>query len=76
MGKIFALSILGKMCSFPPAPAMKNLETGHLFLNDEDEQPDSRVLIENAVIWEYSNTDEEESIRTTGPLKYGALLMV
>ncbi|KAM6984252.1 A disintegrin and metalloproteinase with thrombospondin motifs 2-like [Tautogolabrus adspersus] len=56
--------------------AMKNQETGHLFLNDEDELPDSRVLIEKGVVWEYINNEEQESIQTTGPLKYGVLLMV
>ncbi|XP_068600876.1 A disintegrin and metalloproteinase with thrombospondin motifs 2-like [Brachionichthys hirsutus] len=60
----------------PHILAMTNLETGHLFLNDEEEQPESRVLIEKGVIWEYSNTEEQESIQATGPLKYGVLLMV
>lgn len=55
---------------------MKNQETGHLFLNNEDELPESRVVIEKGVAWEYSNTEEQESIQTTGPLKYGVLLMV
>lgn len=55
---------------------MKNQETGHLFLNNEDELPESRMVIENGVAWEYSNTEEQESIQTTGPLKYGVLLMV
>lgn len=59
-----------------PAPAVKNQETSHLFLNSEDEQPESRVVIEKGVMWEYSNTAEKESIQTTGPLKYGVLLMV
>uniref|UniRef100_A0A3Q3MS53 ADAM metallopeptidase with thrombospondin type 1 motif, 2a n=1 Tax=Labrus bergylta TaxID=56723 RepID=A0A3Q3MS53_9LABR len=60
----------------PHILAMKNQETGHLFLNDEDELPDSRVLIEKGVVWEYINNEEQESIQTTGPLKYGVLLMV
>ncbi|TKS83449.1 disintegrin and metalloproteinase with thrombospondin motifs 2 [Collichthys lucidus] len=60
----------------PHILAVKNQETGHLFLNDEDELPESRVVIEKGVAWEYSNTVEQESLQTTGPLKYGALLMV
>ncbi|KAG8008356.1 A disintegrin and metalloproteinase with thrombospondin motifs 2 [Nibea albiflora] len=60
----------------PHILAVKNQETGHLFLNDEDELPESRVVIEKGVAWEYSNTEEQESLQTTGPLKYGALLMV
>lgn len=56
--------------------AMKNQETGHHFLNHEDQLPESRVLIEKGVVWDYSNTEELESIQTLGPLKYGVLLMV
>lgn len=59
-----------------PALAVKNQETGHLFLNDEDEFPESRVVIERGVAWEYTNSEEQESVQTTGPLKYGVLLMV
>uniref|UniRef100_A0A3Q3ABI1 ADAM metallopeptidase with thrombospondin type 1 motif, 2a n=1 Tax=Kryptolebias marmoratus TaxID=37003 RepID=A0A3Q3ABI1_KRYMA len=60
----------------PHILAVKNQETGHLFLNDEDELPDSRELIEKGVVWEYNRTGEQESIQTTGPLKYDVLLMV
>lgn len=58
------------------AAAVKNQQTGHLFLNDEDDFPESRVVIEKGVAWEYSNSEEQEYIQTTGPLKYGVLLMV
>ncbi|XP_076607376.1 A disintegrin and metalloproteinase with thrombospondin motifs 2-like isoform X1 [Chaetodon auriga] len=60
----------------PHILALNNQETGHLFLNDEDELPESRVVIETGVAWEYRHTEEQESIQTTGPLKYGVLLMV
>ncbi|KAG7516872.1 A disintegrin and metalloproteinase with thrombospondin motifs 2-like [Solea senegalensis] len=60
----------------PHILAVKNQETSHLFLNDEHELPESRVVIEKGVVWEYSNSKEQESVRTTGPLKYGVLLMV
>ncbi|XP_075939431.1 A disintegrin and metalloproteinase with thrombospondin motifs 2-like [Anarhichas minor] len=56
--------------------ALMNQETGHLFLNNEYELPESRAVIEKGVAWEYSSTEEQESIQTTGPLKYGVLLMV
>uniref|UniRef100_A0A8D0AL43 ADAM metallopeptidase with thrombospondin type 1 motif 2 n=1 Tax=Sander lucioperca TaxID=283035 RepID=A0A8D0AL43_SANLU len=59
----------------PHILAMTNLETGHVFLNDEDELPESRVVIEKGVAWEYSNSEEAESIQTSGPLQYGVLLM-
>ncbi|XP_030292867.1 A disintegrin and metalloproteinase with thrombospondin motifs 2-like isoform X1 [Sparus aurata] len=60
----------------PHILAVKNQDTGHLFLNDEDELPETRVVIEKGVMWQYSNTEEKESVQTTGPLKYGVLLMV
>lgn len=60
----------------PHVLAVKNQETGHLFLNDENEFPESRVVIEKGVAWEYTNSEEQESVQTTGPLKYGVLLMV
>uniref|UniRef100_A0A669CLP5 ADAM metallopeptidase with thrombospondin type 1 motif, 2a n=1 Tax=Oreochromis niloticus TaxID=8128 RepID=A0A669CLP5_ORENI len=62
----------------PHILAMKNQDAGHVFLNDEHELPESRVVIEKGVAWEYRNTEEEEeeSIQTTGPLKYGVVLMV
>ncbi|XP_056269966.1 A disintegrin and metalloproteinase with thrombospondin motifs 2-like isoform X2 [Pseudoliparis swirei] len=60
----------------PHILALTNQETGHLFLNEEDELPESRVVIEKGSAWVYSNTEEQESVQTTGPLKYGVLLMV
>ncbi|XP_029304408.1 A disintegrin and metalloproteinase with thrombospondin motifs 2-like [Cottoperca gobio] len=60
----------------PHILAVTNQETGHLFLNDEAELPESRVVIEQGVLWEYTNTQEQESLQTTGPLKYGVLLLV
>lgn len=59
-----------------PAAALKNQDTGHLFLNDGDELPESRVLVEKGVVWVYSYTQEQDSIQTTGPLQYSVLLMV
>uniref|UniRef100_A0A3Q3XB25 Uncharacterized protein n=1 Tax=Mola mola TaxID=94237 RepID=A0A3Q3XB25_MOLML len=60
----------------PHVLAVKNQDTGHLFLNNEYELPESRVVIEKGVVWDYSNTEEQESIQTTGPLNYEVLLMV
>lgn len=56
--------------------ALKNLETGHFFLNNEGELPESRVVIEKGVLWEYNITAEKETILSSGPLKYRVLLMV
>ncbi|TNM84399.1 hypothetical protein fugu_008577 [Takifugu bimaculatus] len=60
----------------PQILALKNQETDHLFLNNEDELPESRVVIEMGAAWEYSNKENQDSIQTRGPLKYGVLLMV
>uniref|UniRef100_A0A672FXN5 ADAM metallopeptidase with thrombospondin type 1 motif, 2 n=1 Tax=Salarias fasciatus TaxID=181472 RepID=A0A672FXN5_SALFA len=57
--------------------AMKNLETGNVFLNSEEEElPEFSDVIEKGVFWEYGNSDDFEFIKTTGPLKYDTLLMV
>lgn len=67
---------LSQIVSFVFATAVKNLETGHLFLNDDHEIPQSRVVIEKGVAWDYINRDEQEFLQTSGPLKYRVLLMV
>lgn len=56
--------------------AVKNQATGHLFLNNEDEFPESRMVIEKGVEWEYYNDDDTETVQTTGPLGYAVLVMV
>uniref|UniRef100_A0A3P9KVA9 ADAM metallopeptidase with thrombospondin type 1 motif, 2 n=1 Tax=Oryzias latipes TaxID=8090 RepID=A0A3P9KVA9_ORYLA len=60
----------------PHVLSLKNLETGHFFLNNEGELPESRVVIEKGVLWEYNITAEKETILSSGPLKYRVLLMV
>lgn len=55
---------------------MKNQETDHFFLNDEHEIPESRVVIEKGVVWQYNKTGEQEALHSDGPLKYGVILMV
>ncbi|KAI4873523.1 hypothetical protein NFI96_011354 [Prochilodus magdalenae] len=60
----------------PHILAVKNQATDHLFLNDEGEFPESRMVIEKGVLWEYSNDDDMETVQTTGPLGYGVLIMV
>lgn len=56
--------------------ALKNQETDHLFLNAEDELPESRVVIEKGAAWEYTHKDTQQWVQTRGPLKYGVLLLV
>ncbi|KAL0993853.1 hypothetical protein UPYG_G00114740 [Umbra pygmaea] len=60
----------------PHILAIKNQVTGHLFLNDEDEFPESRTVIEKGVEWEYHNDDDMETVQTTGPLTYPAVVMI
>uniref|UniRef100_A0A8C9T7B4 ADAM metallopeptidase with thrombospondin type 1 motif 2 n=1 Tax=Scleropages formosus TaxID=113540 RepID=A0A8C9T7B4_SCLFO len=54
----------------PHILALKNLETGQFFLNDEDEFPESRSVIEKGVEWEYHNDDDKETVLTSGPLSH------
>uniref|UniRef100_A0A8C7VAA8 ADAM metallopeptidase with thrombospondin type 1 motif, 2a n=1 Tax=Oncorhynchus mykiss TaxID=8022 RepID=A0A8C7VAA8_ONCMY len=58
----------------PHILAVKNQATGHLFLNNEDEFPESRMVIEKGVEWEYHNDDDTETVQTTGPLGYAVLV--
>uniref|UniRef100_A0A674B3R3 ADAM metallopeptidase with thrombospondin type 1 motif, 2a n=1 Tax=Salmo trutta TaxID=8032 RepID=A0A674B3R3_SALTR len=58
----------------PHILAVKNQATGHLFLNDENDFPESRTVIEKGVEWEYHNNDDMETIQTTGPLRYTVLM--
>uniref|UniRef100_A0A674DRF5 ADAM metallopeptidase with thrombospondin type 1 motif 2 n=1 Tax=Salmo trutta TaxID=8032 RepID=A0A674DRF5_SALTR len=60
----------------PHILAVKNQATGHLFLNNEDEFPESRMVIEKGVEWEYYNDDDTETVQTTGPLGYAVLVMI
>uniref|UniRef100_A0A8C2E281 ADAM metallopeptidase with thrombospondin type 1 motif, 2 n=1 Tax=Cyprinus carpio TaxID=7962 RepID=A0A8C2E281_CYPCA len=60
----------------PHILAVKNQATDHIFMNGEDDFPESRTVIEKGVAWEYTNNDDMETVQTTGPLKYGVLIMV
>uniref|UniRef100_A0AAY5F1M0 ADAM metallopeptidase with thrombospondin type 1 motif, 2a n=1 Tax=Electrophorus electricus TaxID=8005 RepID=A0AAY5F1M0_ELEEL len=60
----------------PHILAVKNQATDHLFLNGEGEFPESRTVIEKGVLWEYQNDDDTEMMQTTGPLRYGVVVMV
>lgn len=58
------------------SPALKNQETDYVFLNAEDELPESRVVIEKGAAWDYTHKDTQQWVQTRGPLKYGVLLLV
>ncbi|XP_058505704.1 A disintegrin and metalloproteinase with thrombospondin motifs 2-like isoform X2 [Solea solea] len=56
--------------------AVKNVASGLLFLNGENEYPESHSVIEKGVEWEYENDDDKETLQTTGPLRHGILVMM
>ncbi|XP_061660006.1 A disintegrin and metalloproteinase with thrombospondin motifs 2-like isoform X2 [Syngnathoides biaculeatus] len=60
----------------PHVLAVKNQESGHLFLNDEGTEPTSRLLVEMGVAWQYTHSEEQEVVQTEGPLKYAVILML
>ncbi|XP_047661660.1 A disintegrin and metalloproteinase with thrombospondin motifs 2 isoform X2 [Tachysurus fulvidraco] len=60
----------------PHILAVKNQATDELFLNDEGEFPETRSVIEKGVLWEYTNDDDMETVQSSGPLRYGVLIMV
>lgn len=55
---------------------MKNVASGLVFLNGENEYPESHSVIEKGVEWEYENDNDKETLQTTGPLRHGILIMV
>ncbi|CAL1572512.1 unnamed protein product [Knipowitschia caucasica] len=61
--------------STPHVLAVKNMDTGHIFLNDEHHLPESRWVVEGGVAWQYVN-EGAESLQTSGPLSSSVLLMV
>ncbi|KAM9781830.1 A disintegrin and metalloproteinase with thrombospondin motifs 2-like [Syngnathus typhle] len=60
----------------PHVLALKNQESGRLFLNGEGAEPTSRTLVEMAVAWQYTHSAVQEAVRTEGPLKYGVVILL
>ncbi|KAK2904079.1 A disintegrin and metalloproteinase with thrombospondin motifs 2-like isoform X2 [Channa argus] len=56
--------------------AVKNVASGQIFLNGENECPESHSVIEKGVEWEYENDNDKETLQTTGPLRHGVLIMI
>ena len=56
--------------------ALKNQDTGLLFLNDDGQLPESRGVIENGVAWTYTNQEDRETVATSGPLRHRVIIMV
>lgn len=54
---------------------MKNQVTGNFILNAKSEDAETKTFIENGLLWEYSN-DAEETLKTSGPLHEGIVVLV
>lgn len=67
MHKIFFSSLL---------TAVKNQVTGNFILNAKSEDAESKTFIENGLQWEYSIDGEKETLKTTGPLHEGIVVLV
>lgn len=56
--------------------AVKNKVTGHFILNEKSEDAKSKTFIENGLQWEYTIDGERETLKTTGPLHEGIVVLV
>lgn len=56
--------------------AVKNQVTGHFILNAKSEDTEPKTFIENGLEWEYSMDGEKETLKTSGPLHEGIVVMV
>lgn len=61
---------------FHTSAVVKNVASGLLFINAEEEKTESHSVIEKGVEWEYENDNDKETLQTTGPLRHGVLVMV
>lgn len=67
-----------KKLFFPPSllTAVKNQVTGNFILNAKSEDAESKTFIENGLQWEYTIDSEKETLKTTGPLHEGIVVLV
>lgn len=56
--------------------AVKNQVTGNFILNAKSEDAESKTFIENGLQWEYSMDGEKETLKTSGPLHEGIVVLV
>uniref|UniRef100_A0A8C5FCX4 A disintegrin and metalloproteinase with thrombospondin motifs 2-like n=1 Tax=Gadus morhua TaxID=8049 RepID=A0A8C5FCX4_GADMO len=59
----------------PHILALKNQETGLLFLNGDGQLPESRGVIERGVAWTYTNQEDRDTVATSGPLTNCVIIM-
>lgn len=55
---------------------MKNQVTGNFILNAKSEDAESKNFLENGLQWEYSIDGEKETLKTSGPLHEGIVVLV
>uniref|UniRef100_A0A4W6EYZ0 ADAM metallopeptidase with thrombospondin type 1 motif 14 n=1 Tax=Lates calcarifer TaxID=8187 RepID=A0A4W6EYZ0_LATCA len=60
----------------PHIIAVKNQVTGNFILNAKSEDAESKNFIENGLQWEYSIDGGKETLKTTGPLHEGIVVLV
>ncbi|XP_074519963.1 A disintegrin and metalloproteinase with thrombospondin motifs 14 isoform X1 [Halichoeres trimaculatus] len=60
----------------PHIIAVKNQVTGNFILNSKSEEAESKSFIENGLQWEYSMEGEKETLKTSGPLHEGIVVLV
>ncbi|XP_063749749.1 A disintegrin and metalloproteinase with thrombospondin motifs 14 isoform X3 [Eleginops maclovinus] len=60
----------------PHIVAVKNQVTGIFILNSKSEEAETKTFIENGLQWEYSLEGEKETLKTTGPLHEGIVVLV
>lgn len=55
---------------------MKNQVTGNFLLNAKSDEAESKSFIDGGLQWEYSNDEGKETLRTSGPLHEGIVVLV
>lgn len=65
-------------CVFFPSllAAVKNQVTGNFILNAKSEDAEPKTFIENGLQWEYSIDGGKETLKTSGPLHEGIVVLV
>ncbi|XP_047465657.1 A disintegrin and metalloproteinase with thrombospondin motifs 14 isoform X3 [Mugil cephalus] len=60
----------------PHIIAVKNQVTGNFILNAKSEDAESKTFIENGLQWEYAMDGQKETLKTSGPLHEGIIVLV
>ncbi|TKS89715.1 disintegrin and metalloproteinase with thrombospondin motifs 3 [Collichthys lucidus] len=60
----------------PHIIAVKNQVTGNFILNAKSEDAESKTFIENGLQWDYTMEGQKETLKTSGPLHEGIVVLV